>query len=99
MTGSTLRDDAFLEKNLTMEDLHAHAASQAGKKGTIIEIVEEALKWRLEAYTKKQAEVIDDLAIKVTATKRQQELVSSESTNEFMELKNQIVDAAADVLL
>jgi len=41
-------------------------ASQAGTKGTIIEVVEEALKWRLEAYNRKQAEIMDDLVEKIT---------------------------------
>ena len=73
--------------------------SQGGKKGTIIEIVEQALKWRLEANNKKQAEAMEDLIEKVGQQKRQYELISTESTNEFMELKNQIVETASDVLL
>lgn len=74
-------------------------ASQGGKKGTIIDIVEESLKWRLEANNKKQAEVMEDLVEKVGQQKRQAELISTESTNEFLELKNQIVETASDVLL
>ena len=73
--------------------------SQVGSKGTIIDIVEEALKWRLEANNKKQAELIDDVHEKVTEQKRMMDLMTTESNNEFLELKNQIVEAAQDVLL
>lgn len=85
-----------------MSDLktqHGVSVSQVGSKGTIIDIVEEALKWRLEANNKKQAELIDDVHEKVTEQKRMMDLMTTESNNEFLELKNQIVEAAQDVLL
>ena len=44
-------------------------------------------------------EVVDALAEKVTATKRTVDMMSAENTNELLEIKNQIVEAASDVLL
>ena len=69
MTGASLREDQLLDK-MSLDELagKSHAglvANAAGSKGTIIEVVEEALKWRLEANNRKQAEVIDSLAEKV----------------------------------
>ncbi len=43
-------------EGLDIDDLNGGpglSASQAGTKGTIIEVVEEALKWRLEANNRK----------------------------------------------
>ena len=40
---------------------HTGLTNSVGSKGTIIDIVEEALKWRFEANNKKQAELIDDM--------------------------------------
>lgn len=73
--------------------------SQVGSKGTIIEVVEEALKWRLEANNKKQNEIVDEVQEKVLEQKRGFEVLSAECNTEFMEIKNQIVEAASDVLL
>ena len=41
-----------------------------GTKGTIIEVVEEALKWRLEANNKKQGETLNDLQDRFNDQKR-----------------------------
>ena len=41
-----------------------------GTKGTIIEVVEEALKWRLEANNKKQGETLNDLQERFNDQKR-----------------------------
>ena len=78
---------------MNLDDLasKSHAglvANHAGSKGTIIEVVEEALKWRLEANNRKQQEIIDSLAEKVTEQKRTIDLISNESSTEFLELKN-----------
>ena len=75
------------------------AGKSHGGKGTIIEVVEEALKWRLEANNRKQQEIIDSMGEKVAEQKRTVDLLSNESSTEFLELKNQIVEAASDVLL
>ena len=103
VSGGSLREDQLLDK-MNLDDLasKSHAglvANHAGSKGTIIEVVEEALKWRLEANNRKQQEIIDSLAEKVTEQKRTIDLISNESSTEFLELKNQIVEAASDVLL
>ena len=89
---------------MNLDDLasKSHAglvANHAGSKGTIIEVVEEALKWRLEANNRKQAEVIESLVEKVGEQKRTVDMITNESSSEFLELKNQIVEAASDVLL
>ena len=57
VTGASLREDQLLDKT-NLDDLagKSHAslvANHAGSKGTIIEVVEEALKWRLEANNRK----------------------------------------------
>ena len=57
MTGGSLREDQLLEK-MNLYDLasKSHAglvSNHAGSKGTIIDVVEEALKWRLEANNRK----------------------------------------------
>ena len=103
VSGGSLREDQLLDK-MQMDELasHSHAglvANHAGSKGTIIEVVEEALKWRLEANNRKQKEIIDSLEEKVTEQKRTIDIISNESSSEFLELKNQIVEAASDVLL
>lgn len=81
-------------EQLEMSDLNHGASntklttSQVGSKGTIIEVVEEALKWRLEANNKKQSEVVDDVREKVLEQKRGFEVLSAECNTEFMEIKN-----------
>ena len=52
--------------------------NSVGSKGSIIEVVEEALKWRLEANNKKQSEVVDDVRERVHEQKRLLEVLSSE---------------------
>lgn len=59
-----------------------------GTKGTIIEVVEEALKWRLEANNKKQGETIQDLQERFSEQKRQLDMLSNEHSNETLEIKN-----------
>ena len=89
-------------ERLDFDDLNTGpglTSSQAGTKGTIIEVVEEALKWRLEAYNRKQAEIMDDLVEKITQQKTAVDMLQNDSNTEIIELKNQIVDAASDVLL
>ena len=58
VSGGSLREDQLLDKmNLDELASKSHAglvANHAGSKGTIIEVVEEALKWRLEANNRKQ---------------------------------------------
>ena len=49
-----------------LKDGHASMTSSHGTKGTIIEVVEEALKWRLEANNKKQGETIQDLQERIS---------------------------------
>ena len=53
-----------------LKDGHASMTSSHGTKGTIIEVVEEALKWRLEANNKKQGETIQDLQERFSEQKR-----------------------------
>ena len=98
ITGGSLREDQFNLAGI-QKGGHSIEASQAGAKGTIIEVVEEALKWRLEANNRKQLELMDELIEKVGEQKRFIEVLSAESNTEFMEIKNQIVEAASDVLL
>lgn len=73
-------------------------ASQ-GTKGSIIEVVEEALKWRLEANNKKQNELMEGLIEKVNENKRLVDVLSGDNGAEILEVKNQIVEAVSDVLL
>lgn len=73
-------------------------ASQ-GTKGSIIEVVEEALKWRLEANNKKQNELMGGLIDKVNENKRLVDVLSGDNGAEILEVKNQIVEAVSDVLL
>lgn len=48
-----MREDQLKDGHASMTSSHG-----VGTKGTIIEVVEEALKWRLEANNKKQGETI-----------------------------------------
>ena len=73
-------------------------AEQAASQGKIIEIVEEALKWRLEASQKRQQELIAEVTEKIAENKQAFQVLSSESNTEFISLKGQIVETAADVL-
>lgn len=87
-------------ERLDLEDLKNPnlTAAQAGSRGSIIEVVEEALKWRLEANNRKQAELMEELVEKTTANKKHIEVLQNASNNEFIEIKNQIVEAVADIL-
>ena len=62
-------------------------ADHAGIKGTIISVVEDALKWRLEARHKKTQEFFDSLTEKVSHYRRAFEVLSSETASEFTVLK------------
>ena len=76
-----------------------HSLLQSGSKGSIIEVVEEALKWRLEANNKKQDEVIGELVELVNENKRHIVGLSGNQNTELSEVKNSIVEAVSDVLL
>lgn len=54
VSGGSLREDQLLDKMQLDELAGKSHLSGAGGKGTIIEVVEEALKWRLEANNRKQ---------------------------------------------
>ena len=62
------KEDQLLDK-MHLDDLmhksHLGLVSSTGTKGTIIEVVEEALRWRLEANNRKQNEIFEDLQEKV----------------------------------
>ena len=73
-------------------------ANAAASKGQIIEVVEEALKWRMEASLKRQIEVYEELDEKLGDQKLAFEVLSTETNTEFIALKNQIVEAAGEVL-
>ena len=80
---------------MEVDDLHR---KESTVKGSIIEIVESAMKWRLEANNKKQLEVMEELAEKVRKNKHLVDMVASDNNAELLEVKNQIVEAVADVL-
>jgi len=51
-------------EKMNIDDLKCKSMLQGSStKGSIIEIVEEAMKWRLDANNKKQFEVLDEFAI------------------------------------
>ena len=54
VSGGSLREDQLLDKMQLDELAGKSQLSGAGGKGTVIEVVEEALKWRLEANNRKQ---------------------------------------------
>ena len=89
-------------EKFTMDDMKGPSANlmaSQGTKGSIIEVVEEALKWRLEANNKKQSEIMENLVDKVNENKRLVDMLSSDNSAEILEVKNQIVEAVSDVLL
>lgn len=74
-------------------------ADNASIKGTIIEVVEDALKWRLEAHDKKNQEFFDQVTDKIGHYRRAFEVLSSETAQEFASLKAQMVETSGEVLL
>lgn len=89
-------------EKFTIDDMKApgtNLLASQGTKGSIIEVVEEALKWRLEANNKKQNELMDGLIDKVNENKRLVDVLSGDNGAEILEVKNQIVEAVSDVLL
>ena len=78
-----MREDQLKDGHASMTSSHG-----VGTKGTIIEVVEEALKWRLEANNKKQGETIQDLQERFSEQKRQLDMLSNDNGNEILELKN-----------
>lgn len=69
----------------------ALVANMAATPGSIIDVVEEALKWRLEANNKKTQEQLDDFEQKLGQNKRILDMLSEEVGSEIAEIKNQIV--------
>ena len=87
-----------LSANFSKGSNPIHVANAAASKGQIIEVVEEALKWRMEASLKRQIEVYEELDEKLGDQKLAFEVLSTETNTEFIALKNQIVEAAGEVL-
>ena len=87
-----------LSANFSKGSNAIHVANGAASKGQIIEVVEEALKWRMEASLKRQIEVYEELDEKLGDQKLAFEVLSTETNTEFIALKNQIVEAAGEVL-
>ena len=91
LTGMPVKDSAVTkESNQSKDKIKANAksiAEQATLKGTVVEVVEEALKWRLEAQSKKTKEFFDELSDNVGHYRRAFEVLSNETATEFTQIK------------
>ena len=103
LTGMPVKDGAVTkESNQSKDKIKANAksiAEQATLKGTVVEVVEEALKWRLEAQSKKTKEFFNELSDNVGHYRRAFEVLSNETATEFTQIKESVVDVSAEVLM
>ena len=65
----------------------------------IIEIVEEALKWRFQAQERKLNEQVMQLEEREGKMRRDFKDLNQECHGEFMEIRNQIVEVTSEVLV
>ena len=67
--------------------------------GAIVEIVEEALKWRIQAQDRKVAERMSVLEDKISQNKESIQKIETLGHTDLNELKNQLIDVSSEVLL
>ena len=61
--------------------------------------LEESLKWKIEAHTRKQNEFLAQIDERISQNKRVIDAITDQCHSEFNGLKNQIVEVTADVLV
>ena len=62
-------------------------------------VVEDALKWRVEAFERNQKDVIAELQGKVAAQKKAIDMLVGKARTDVSEIKAQIVEAASEVVV
>ena len=61
--------------------------------------LEESMKWKIEAQSRKQSEMLAQMEERIQQNKRTSDAITDLCHNEFNDIKSQIVEITADVLV
>ena len=87
------------KQGLGLDTIEDKGEIQTSQNNPLMKALEESLKWKVEAETRKQSEMIAQIEERLSQNKRVFESMTDQYQNEFNGIKNQIVEITADVLV